>query len=170
MAHWLFKQEPDCYSFDDLVRDSQTMWDGITNALALKHLRRCDAGDLAFVYHTGKEKSIVGIATIVGAPIPDPNFDDEKLVVVPVKAVRALANPVSLATIKADPLFAEWELVRNSRLSVMPCSEEIWNRVLELAREVPVRRVESSQPAATPPLERRVPKTPPALRKRHKRR
>ena len=135
MARWIFKQEPDCYSFDDLMRDSETVWDGITNALALKHLRRCVPGDLAFYYHTGKEKAIVGIAGIIGAPIPDPDSDDPKLVVVPVKAVRALATPVRLASIKADPLFAEWELVRNSRLSVMPCSGEFWNRVLELAGE-----------------------------------
>ena len=137
MARWIFKQEPDCYSFDDLMRDSETIWDGITNALALKHLRQCAAGDLAFCYHTGKEKAIVGIAEIAGPPIPDPNFADEKLVVVPVRAVRALAKSVTLATIKADPLFAEWELVRNSRLSVMPCPEGLWNRVLELAGEKP---------------------------------
>jgi predicted RNA-binding protein with PUA-like domain len=135
MARWLFKQEPDCYSFADLLRDSETVWDGITNALALIHLRQCMPGDLAFYYHTGKEKAIVGIAGIIGAPTPDPNLDDDKLVVVQVKAVRALAQPVSLATIKADPLFAEWELVRNSRLSVMPCPDELWNRVLELAGE-----------------------------------
>ncbi len=135
MAHWLFKQEPDVYSFADLVGDGATLWDGITNALALKHLRLCQAGDTAFFYHTGKEKAIVGILEITGTACPDPTLDDEKLVVVPVKAVRALAHPVTLATIKADPLFKMWELVRMSRLSVMPCGDELWNRVLELAGE-----------------------------------
>lgn len=136
MSRWLFKQEPDCYSYADLERDGGTLWDGIANALALKHLRLCRSGDLAFFYHTGKEKNVVGILEVTGDPIPNPESDDAKLVAVPVKAVRALAKPVSLAAIKADPLFAEWELVRMSRLSVMPCPDELWNRVLELAGEV----------------------------------
>ena len=135
MSRWLFKQEPDCYSFADLVRDGETLWDGVTNALALKHLRRCQPGDVAFYYHTGKEKNVVGILEITGTALPDPNAENDKLVIVPVKAVRPLAKPVSLAAIKADPLFAQWELVRNSRLSVMPCPEDLWNRVLELAGE-----------------------------------
>ncbi len=137
MSRWLFKQEPDCYSYADLERDGGTLWDGIANALALRHLRLCRSGDLAFFYHTGKEKNIVGILEVTGDPIPDPNSDDGKLVAVSVKPVRALSKPVSLAAIKADPLFAEWELVRMSRLSVMPCPDALWNRVLELAGEAP---------------------------------
>ncbi len=133
MALWLFKQEPDCYSFADLVRDGKTNWDGISNALALKHLRTCAAGDRVLYYHTGKEKAIVGIMEIIGAPIPDPNLEDEKLVVVPVKPIALLPNPVSLAAIKAEKLFADWELVRMSRLSVMPCSPERWAKILEMA-------------------------------------
>ena len=136
MSRWLFKQEPDCYSFADLLRDGATIWDGVTNALALKHLRRCRVGDQLFYYHTGKDKNIVGIAEVTGDPLPDPKSNDTKLVAVAVKPVRALARLVSLAAIKADPFFAEWELVRNSRLSVMPCPEEFWTRVLELAGEV----------------------------------
>ena len=135
MSRWLFKQEPVCYSFADLLRDGGTLWDGVANALALKHLRRCRPGETGFYYHTGKEKNVVGILEVTGEPIPDPEFDDPKFVAVPVKAVRALAKPVSLAAIKADPLFAQWELVRMSRLSVMPCPDELWNRVLELAGE-----------------------------------
>ena len=154
MSRWLFKQEPECYSFADLERDGETLWDGVTNALALKHLRLCQPGDVAFFYHTGKEKNVVGILEIIGTALPDPNAENDKLVIVPVKAVRALAKPVSLAAIKADPLFAQWELVCNSRLSVMPCPEELWNRVLELAGE---------QPAILPSAPR-VPKTPTALR------
>ncbi len=135
MSRWLFKQEPECYSFADLVRDGETLWDGVANALALKHLRRCQPGETGFYYHTGKEKSIVGIfeITVTAAPLPD--ADHDAVFAPSVKPVRALANPVSLAAIKADPLFVEWELVRNSRLSVMPCPEAYWNRVLELAGE-----------------------------------
>ena len=140
MAHWLFKQEPDVYSFADLMRDGATQWDGITNALALKHLRLCQAGDTAFFYHTGQEKAIVGILEITGPACPDPTSDNEKLVVVPVKAVRALDYPVTLATIKAEPLFEKWELVRMSRLSVMPCPDDLWNRVLTLAGETKKHR------------------------------
>ena len=135
MANWLLKQEPDCYSFADLVRDAATVWDGVKNPLALKYLRLCAAGDTAFYYHTGKERAIIGIMEITGAAVHDANSEGEKLASLPVKAVRALANPVTLATIKADPRFEKWELVRMSRLSVMPCSEEFWNRVLELAGE-----------------------------------
>ena len=137
MNRWLFKQEPDCYSFADLVRDGGTSWDGVANALAQKHLRRCQPGDTGFFYHSGKEKKVVGIFQITATAAPIPGAENDKLVAVPVIAVRELANPVSLAAIKADPLFAEWELVRISRLSVMPCPEELWNRVLELAGEVP---------------------------------
>jgi predicted RNA-binding protein with PUA-like domain len=135
MAFWLFKQEPSCYGYADLERDGSTNWDGVTNALALKHLRACQAGDLAFFYHTGEEKAIVGILEITGDAEPDPNQENDKLVMLPVKAVRKLAIPVSLAAIKADPDFNDWELVRNSRLSVMPCSEAIWRKVLEMAGE-----------------------------------
>ena len=137
MNRWLFKQEPDCYSFADLVRDGGTFWDGVANALALKHLRRCQPGDMGFYYHTGKEKKVVGIFEIIATAAPLPDVENDVIIAPPVKPVRALANPVSLAVIKADPLFAEWELVRNSRLSVMPCPEELWNRVLELAGETP---------------------------------
>ncbi len=135
MAYWLMKQEPDSYSYDDLARDEQTLWDGITNALALKHLRSCQAGDLAFYYHTGKEKAIVGVMEILGPAVPDPKLDDLKLVVVPVRAVRKFSKPVPLSAIKAEPLFADWELIRISRLSVMPCSEERWKAIEAMAGE-----------------------------------
>jgi len=140
MSRWLFKQEPDCYSFADLVRDGGTLWDGVANALALKHLRRCQPGDMGFFYHTGKEKKVVGIFEITATAAPLPDAENDALIALPVKPVRALANPVSLAAIKADPLFADWELVRNSRLSVMPCPAELWNRVLDLAGEAPAEK------------------------------
>ena len=131
MARWLFKQEPDCYSYDKLVADKRTTWDGISNALALKHLRNVQVGDEVYYYHTGKEKAIVGIMQIVSAPQPSP--EDEKSVVVDVKPVRKLTKPVTLAMIKADDDFAEWELVKQSRLSVMPVPDAIWQLILQLA-------------------------------------
>ena len=134
MAHWLFKTEPDCYSWDDLVRDKRTVWDGIANALALKHLRTAKKGDLAFIYHTGDERAIVGVAEVISEPYPDPKEEDEKLTVVDIKIRSKLAHPVTLSDIKADPAFAGWELLRISRLGVMPVPEKMWKRIEELAR------------------------------------
>src|SRR5436309_11453086 len=135
MARWLFKSEPGCYSFDDLRRDRSTVWDGITNALARKHLRCVRPGDEILFYHTGDEKAVVGVMKATSGPKPDPNGDDEKSVVVEVKPVKALPHPVSLARIKADPTLASWDLVRLSRLSVMPVTDAQWQRVEEFARE-----------------------------------
>ena len=134
MPYWLFKQEPDCYGYDDLARDGQTQWDGIANAQALIHLRKCAPGDKVFYYHTGKEKAIVGIMEVVGPPVPNPELNDPKFVMVPVKAVKKLANPVTLAAIKADGAFADWELVKQSRLSVMPVSAALWKRIERMAK------------------------------------
>jgi len=135
MAHWLFKTEPDCYSFDDLERDGSTLWDGVTNALARKHLRQAQPGDRVWYYHTGGEKAVVGEARVVGGPQADPTAeDDANSVAVTVKPVRRLAHPVTLARIKADKPLASWDLVRMPRLSVVPVTAEQWARVEELAR------------------------------------
>lgn len=133
MALWLFKQEPDCYSFADLMRDKATTWDGVTNALAQKHLRAVKKGDRVLFYHTGKEKAVVGIMQVAANPIPAPDDATGKQVVVAVKGGRQFKYPVTLVAIKADEAFADWELVKNSRLSVMPVSEELWNRIVELS-------------------------------------
>lgn len=133
MAYWLLKTEPGTYSWDDLVRDKSTTWNGVSNALALKHLRNMKQGDLALVYHTGDERAAIGIAEIKSKPYPDPKEDNEKLVVVDLKSKKKLANPVSLATIKADPAFADWDLLRNSRLSVMPVPDKMWQRIIKLS-------------------------------------
>lgn len=133
MALWLFKQEPSCYSFSDLERDGATIWDGVANALARKHLRQVKAGDRVFFYHTGKEKAVMGEMKIVGAPISDPQSEDPNAVSVKVKFVRRLKQPVTLATIKADALLSDWDLVRLPRLSVLPVTVEQWKRVEELA-------------------------------------
>jgi predicted RNA-binding protein with PUA-like domain len=133
MALWLFKEEPTSYSFADLQRDKSTTWEGVTNALAQKHLRSVKKGDRVFFYHTGDEKAVVGIMQVTADPQPAANDATGKFVAVTVKPVKALKNPVTLAAIKADTAFAEWELVRQSRLSVMPVPEAIWTRIEEMA-------------------------------------
>ena len=134
MAYWLLKTEPDCYSWLDLARDKKTAWDGVTNALALKHIRSIARGDLALIYHTGDERAAVGIAEVVSNPYPAPKADDERHVVVDVTLKRKLGHPVTLSDIKADPAFAGWDLLRIGRLSVVPVPEPMWNRMLDLAR------------------------------------
>jgi predicted RNA-binding protein with PUA-like domain len=136
MPSWLFKQEPGCYSYADLQRDGSTVWDGVNNNLALKHLRQVRRGDRIFFYHTGKEKAVVGEMVAAGDPSPDPNQKDGKSVVITVRAVRRLPHPVPLERIKDEPALADWELVRLSRLSVMPVSEAQWKRVMELSQDL----------------------------------
>ena len=133
MALWLCKQEPDCYSFDDLVRDGGTVWDGVSNALARKHLRQMKPGDRVLFYHTGKEKAVVGEMVVAGEPRPDPKADDEAAVAIDMKPIRKLPRPVALAEIKADKLLEDWDLVRLSRLSVVPVTQAQWKRVESIA-------------------------------------
>jgi predicted RNA-binding protein with PUA-like domain len=135
MANWLFKEEPGHYSFADLERDGTTTWEGVTNNLARLNLRKVKKGDRIFFYHTGKEKAVVGEMRAEADAAPDPAGEDPRAVQVKVRALRRLPNPVSLACIKKDPLLANWELVRLSRLSVMPVSEQQWQRVEKLSRE-----------------------------------
>lgn len=134
MAYWLLKTEPDCYGYGHLEADGGTLWDGISNALAQKHLRGCAPGDKVFIYHTGNEKAIVGVAEVTGEPVPDPEADNPKVMAVPLKPVARLAKPVTLAVIKADEAFADWELVRIGRLSVMPVSAARWKKIEKLAK------------------------------------
>jgi predicted RNA-binding protein with PUA-like domain len=133
VARWLFKEEPEHYAFQDLVHDGRTVWDGVTNNLARQYLRQVRKGDRVLYYHTGKEKAIVGEMRVLAGARPE-SPDDPKSVVVDVAPVRGLARPVSLATIKDDPTLAHWELVRLPRLSVMPVTDEQWQRVEELSR------------------------------------
>ena len=132
---WLLKSEPSVYSYDDLERDGQTMWDGVENNLALKHLREIVTGDIALIYHTGDERRIVGVATVVRGYYVNPELDNDKLAVCDVKARERLETPVTLKQIKAEPKLADWALVRNSRLSVVPVSESEWQTVQELMEE-----------------------------------
>jgi predicted RNA-binding protein with PUA-like domain len=135
MAKWLLKTEPDCYSWSDLTRDKKTTWDGISNALALKHIRTMAKGDLVLIYHTGDERQAVGIAEIISEPYADPKEDDEKLAVVDLKAKRALQRPVTLEEFKADKAFQGWDLLRIGRLSVVPVPEKMWERIEQLANQ-----------------------------------
>jgi predicted RNA-binding protein with PUA-like domain len=131
--HWVLKTEPSAYGFPDLVRDRRTRWEGVSNAVALKHLRSMLEGDDALIYHTGNEKSLVGLARIASKPYPDPAGKDERLVVVDVEVGKALPRLVSLAEIKADPAFKDLGLVRLPRLSVVPVEPEQWKRLLAMA-------------------------------------
>jgi len=119
--YWLVKTEPSTYSFDDLKREGVAMWDGVKNPVAMKHLRAMQAGDEVFIYHTGKEKSVIGTATVVAAG------DPPKL-----KAKGPLARPVTLSEIKKDKAFAETPLVRIGRLSVMPVAPALYQKLLKL--------------------------------------
>ena len=127
MARWLFKEEPTEYSFADLERDGETTWEGVANPLALKHLRAVRPGDEVFFYHTGKEKAVVGVMRVSAAGEADGSP------VVTVKPARRLAYPVTLAAIKADAKFKDFKLVRQSRLSVVPVSDEHWKLLTKMS-------------------------------------
>jgi predicted RNA-binding protein with PUA-like domain len=131
---FLFKTEPSEYSFADLVRDKRATWEGVSNALALIHLRSVRKGDVIVIYHTGAEKRAVGLAVVSRGAYPDPNADDGRRVVVDLKPARALPEPVTLAVFKRDPVLCATELVRLSRLSVMPLTDAQLARVLALAK------------------------------------
>ena len=132
-SYWILKTEPSQYGFADLQRDGRARWDGVTNAVALKHLRAMHRGDRVLIYHTGDEKRMVGLATVTGEPYPDPAADDERVVVVDLEPNEVLPTPVTLAQVKADPAFAELALVRMSRLSVVPVPEPLYTRLLRMA-------------------------------------
>jgi len=129
-AYWLVKSEPSTYSWEDLVRDGGTRWDGVRNALARIHLAAMKKGDVALVYHSGDDKAVMGIARIAGAAYPDPSADDPRWLAVDIEALRPLAVPVPLATVKRDAKLAGMALVRNSRLSVMPASAAEFEQIL----------------------------------------
>jgi predicted RNA-binding protein with PUA-like domain len=125
MAHWILKTEPTTYSYADLVREQRTRWDGVANPVAIRHLKAMRPGDDVMIYHTGKEKAVVGLARVVAG---DPNGG-----LVELEAGRALRRPVTLAEIKADAAFAELALVRQGRLSVVPVPRPQWDRLLKIS-------------------------------------
>lgn len=122
MNTWLFKTDPDTYAIADLEKAKRATWDGVANNTALIHLRRTAPGDEVLVYHSGGDKSVMGIARVVKGGYPDPKKKDPKLAVCDVEFVRRLAAPVPLAAMKAEKALAGFDLVRISRLSVMPVS------------------------------------------------
>jgi predicted RNA-binding protein with PUA-like domain len=134
VSNWLLKTEPGTYSWDDLVRDKRITWDGVANAAALKNIRAMKKGDLALIYHTGDEKAAIGIADITSDPYPDPKDASGKATVIDLKPRQKLAAPVTLATIKADPAFEGFDLIRIGRLSVVPVPEAMWKRIEKMAK------------------------------------
>ena len=132
--YWLVKQEPSTYSYDKLEKEKKTIWDGVHNNLALKHIRLMKKGDQALFYHTGDEKRAVGIIKITKDPYPNPKEDDKRFVVVDVKPVARLKRPVTLDEIKKDSTFKNWELLRISRLSVMPVPQKLWDAIIKKSK------------------------------------
>jgi predicted RNA-binding protein with PUA-like domain len=129
VARWLAKSEPGAYAYADLVRDRRTEWDGIHNALALRHLKQMARGDAMLFYHSGDERAVVGLARVDGTPHPDPG-DDRGSWSVAVVPVRALRGPVTLAELRGDPALAGFVLFRMSRLSVLPVTDDQWAAIL----------------------------------------
>lgn len=129
MSYWLLKTEPGTYSVEDLERDGQTVWDGISNAQALGFIRQMKRGDKAFIYHTGDDKCIVGVCSVLKDAYPDPKDKSGKLVVVEIKFSQRAKTRVTLARIKSEPAFEEFLLVRNSRLSVIPVAATEWKKL-----------------------------------------
>jgi predicted RNA-binding protein with PUA-like domain len=134
MAQWLVKEEPENYSYDKLERDGKTVWAGVKNPLAQKHLRSIRKGDGVLYYHTGKEKQIVAVAKAASDAYPDPADKSGKMFVVDIVPVAALPKPVTLAEVKAVAAFASFPLTRMPRLSVMPVTDAEWARIEKMSR------------------------------------
>ena len=135
MAYWLLKSEPFKYSWDMMVRDGRTHWDGVRNHQAAINLKAMQVGDQAFFYHSNEGKEIVGIVEIVRTAYPDPSDPAGRFVMVDVSPVRPVARPVTLAEMKASPELSELALIRQSRLSVVPVSDAHWSLILTMAQE-----------------------------------
>ena len=138
MNYWLAKQEPSGprgYNILQLQKDKKTIWDGVHNNLALKHIRNMKKGDLVFFYHTGDERQVVGIMSVISNPYPNPEEENKRFVVVDVKFKKLLKTPVTLDTIKKQKKFKDWELLRISRLSVMPVPKIIWDNIIKMSQK-----------------------------------
>ena len=138
MNYWLAKQEPSGprgYNILQLQKDKKTVWDGVHNNLALKHIRNMKKGDLVFFYHTGDERQVVGIMSVTSDPYPNPEEENERFVVVDVKFKKLFKIPVTLDIIKKQKKFKNWELLRISRLSVMPVPKKIWDDIIKMSQK-----------------------------------
>lgn len=137
MNYWLAKQEPSGprgYNFETLKKDKNTIWDGVHNNLALKHMRAIKKGDLVLFYHTGDERQIVGIMEVISDPYPNPKEDNKRFTVFDVKYKKSLKRPITLDEIKKQKKFQNWELIRISRLSVMPVPRQIWDAIVDISQ------------------------------------
>lgn len=134
-TRWLFKTEPSVYSYQQLVKDKKTMWDGVKNNLALKNLKDIKKGDEILIYHTGDEKAAVGVARALGEAYPDPSQKNPRMLVVDIEAVKTLPRPVTLAEVKANKKLANFDLVRLSRLSIMKVSDDQWDTMEGMAKQ-----------------------------------
>lgn len=133
--NWLLKTEPNEYSYTDLEKESTAVWDGVKNALALKNMRTMLPGEEVFIYHTGKERRIMGFAQVASNAYPDPKLNDIKRLVIDIRAVRKLAKPITLAQIKQDEKFSGFDLLRLPRLSIVPVLPQYWQRLLEMTKD-----------------------------------
>ena len=133
MNYWLVKSDPDTYSWQDLLKDGKTSWDGVWNYAARIHLRGMKKGDLVLVYHSGGESVVLGIASISKENYPDPTTKDDAWVSVELKAVKALKTGVTLKQIKSDKSLKDIALIKISRLSVMPIRKEEYDRISEMS-------------------------------------
>lgn len=135
--YWLAKQEPNGprgYNFETLKKDKKTVWDGVHNNLALKHMREMKDGDLVLFYHTGDERQAVGIMEVISEPYPNPKEDNKRFIVVNVKYKKSLKRPITLHEMKKQKKFQNWELIRISRLSVMPVPKHIWDAIIVISQ------------------------------------
>lgn len=133
MSYWLLKTEPETYSWNDLVKDKKTVWDGVKNFQARNNLKAMKNGDWVFIYHTGSEKAVIGIAQVKKEAYPDPK--DKEWLVVELVPEKALKRGVTLAEVKADKKLAGMALVKYARLSVQPVKKEEFDRILELSEK-----------------------------------
>jgi predicted RNA-binding protein with PUA-like domain len=133
-SYWLAKSEPSAYAWEQLAADRETRWDGVRNHQARNNLAAMQTGDLVLFYHSGESREVVGIMRVARGAYPDPRSDDPRWLAVDVESVKALAQPVSLAAIKADPALRGMALVKQSRLSVMPVEKSQFERILALAK------------------------------------
>jgi len=135
--YWLAKQEPDGprgYNFETLKKYKKTVWDGVHNNLALKHMRKMKNGDLVLFYHTGNERQAIGIMEVISEPYSNPKEDNKRFFVVDVKYKKSLKRPVTLDEMKKQKTFQNWELIRISRLSVMPVPKHIWDTIIDISQ------------------------------------
>ena len=135
--YWLAKQEPNGprgYNFETLKKDKKTVWDGVHNNLALKHMREMKNGDLVLFYHTGDERQAVGIMEVISEPYSNPKEDNKRFIIVDVKYKKSLKRPITLDEMKKQKKFQNWELIRISRLSVMPVPKHIWDTIIDISQ------------------------------------